>query len=157
MTHAGFPIGAGGLICPHALRPLQKAGLWAAGGRQATPGPQGPGSGCALTRAEVSRGCPSFLRLSLARTFRGPCCWLRAQKQWEVHQPAWWEGRTDVRLLFSPRRPIIHWVTDALFSGEVAAGPASSPCAPSLRPRGACSPAAHPAQPALPALVNNTC
>lgn len=142
MTQAGFPMGAGGLISPHALRPLQKAVLWAAGGRRATPGPQAaavaarsPGQKSAVPPPPV---CP-WRAVPLSRTSRGPGGWLGAQKQWAAHQPAWWEDRTDVRLLFSPRRrPITHWVTDALFSGEVAAGqsplPTPPPCAPSQRP-----------------------
>lgn len=94
---------------------------------------------------------PPRLGTSLSRTFQGPCCWLFAQEQWEAHKPARWEDWPDVRLSFSRRCPITHWVTDALFCGRGGQLDGLAPAPFFLQPARRCaSQPAHPAQPLPP-------
>lgn len=138
------------------LSPERSAvGSWRKAG---DPGPAGVKAVAALSSGQksalavpLSSVGPPWLGMPLSRPFRGPSCWLFAQKQWEVHPPAWWEGRTDMRLPFSPRRPIIHWVTDALFSERSGSWTGLLAHPPLLRPLSAAWAQVGAAQPAHPA------
>lgn len=81
---------AGEFISAHTIYPLLKEGLWAAGEGQETQGLE-------VVKAAAAP-CQELSKNPVAS-------WLFAQNQWEVHKPAWWEHRTDVRLPFSPRSP----------------------------------------------------
>lgn len=125
MTQAGFPIGAAGLISSHALLLSRKRCC-------------GPLEGGRRPQARRSQPrlllFPPFV-LDWLCPCQGPSAAPVAGSVPRssgrcTSQPGGKTRQTCASFSALAGRPIIHWVTDALFSGEVAAGPAPRPAPP---------------------------